>query len=100
MKTIWKFVLPVEDFVGFEMPRGAQILTVQVQNNQICMWALVDPTAPKDRRHFQVVGTGHPFKNWQQCNYIGSVQMLQGELVFHVYEMLMGYSATKVIGTL
>ena len=51
------------------------------------MWAEVDsnPTAEKEDRSFKVCGTGFSenFTNW---NYIGTVLMAGGTLVWHVYE--------------
>ena len=42
MKTIWKYPLRIRDWVRLEMPRGAEILCVQVQGLTPCLWALVD----------------------------------------------------------
>lgn len=88
MKTIWKFTLQVNDQQSILMPEGAEILCVQTQRDEACLWALCDSEAPKTRkRHFAVRGTGHP------CGveitvegYIGTVQFEGGALIFHVFE--------------
>jgi hypothetical protein len=59
-KVIWKFELEPTDNQEIEMPKGAEILTAQNQVGIPCLWALVDPTAEKETRTFEVVGTGHP----------------------------------------
>lgn len=87
-KTIWKFELETTDNQEIKMPVGAEILTVQVQGETLCLWALVDPSAEKETRHFEMIGTGHPinYNTGVSRVYIGSYQLLGGELVFHVFE--------------
>jgi hypothetical protein len=85
--TIWKYPLlnfPVLD-LALAMPKGSRILTVQMQGNQPCLWALVDQNAPKVTYHFTIVGTG-----WEigvadagGIEYIGTFQT--GSFVWHVF---------------
>lgn len=84
--TVWKFPLSVADDQPVSMPRGAQILSVQMQGAQLCMWALVDPEAPKEVRRFRIVGTGHQFDEAPAHVHRGTFQMHGGALVFHVFE--------------
>ena len=86
MLTIWKFPLRVDDDVRVPMPRGAQVLAVQEQHGAPCIWALVDPEAQKDLRHFRIVGTGHPFEEADAYRHLGTFQMHGGALVFHLFE--------------
>lgn len=92
MKTIWEFVIATTDEVQVSMPCGARILCVQTQENadadhvDVCLWALVDPTAKTEVRTFQIVGTGHPI-NFDESDYIGTYQLMAGRLVFHVFEV-------------
>lgn len=92
-KQIWKFILLPghRNFAKVEMPEGAEILTVQVQNANICLWALVTPENSLKSRNIEVFGTGHdiPFDGISiYRRYIGSVQLESGLLVFHVFERL------------
>ena len=82
-KQIWKYVLEPETII--EMPIGAEILTVQEQYGRCCLWALVDPSANKVKRKFLVYGTGHPITE-ENGKYIGTFQLHNGRLVFHVFE--------------
>lgn len=88
MKTIYKYPLPIEDVVSIDMPVGAEVLTVQMQRGEPQLWALVpiDTWAPKERRLFRVAGTGHPIGS-KVRRYIGTFQLLNGDLVFHVFEV-------------
>lgn len=89
MKTIWKFSFPIADEFSFEMPVGAQILSVQVQNGpsgeNACLWALVDPSAPREDRAFRIRGTGHDAAGIDAETFIGTFQMLGGSLVWHLF---------------
>lgn len=67
------------------LPQIIKILSLQEQNGRLCMWAIVDPTAPQSERHFEILGTGFPVA-FGQRKYLGTVQMQQGTLVLHIFE--------------
>jgi hypothetical protein len=85
MKTIWKFPIATVDQQSLPIPAGAEMLCVQVQHGEPCIWALVNPDAPKRRRAVRVVGTGHPCDDVNAQNYVGTYQLHDGRLVFHVF---------------
>ena len=87
-RTIWKFPLgEVNDLLTLSVPKGAELLTMQVQNGEPCIWALVDPSAPKVTRAFAVRGTGHDASGLEASKHVGSFQLLGGRLVFHVFDL-------------
>lgn len=49
------------------------------------LWVLVDPNAPEEPRSFSVYGTGH-FMPDNPGTFIGTFQMLGGDLIFHLFE--------------
>jgi len=87
MKTIFKYEIDTFGQSIF-MLKGAEILTIQPQYDRICIWAMVDPNAPKERRHFEVYGTGHEIDEGDSIKreYIGTCQVRGGKLVWHVFE--------------
>lgn len=86
MKTIHKYVITPKKLL-LEMPKGAEILTVQSQHESACIWALVDSEAPLEDRHFDVVGTGQPIEETGiKRKYIGTFQLGGGALVYHLFE--------------
>lgn len=86
--TIWKYQLEIDDVVTVQMPLGARILSLQTQDNIPCLWAMVNPTNPKERRYFLIVGTGHELPNSAtEGTYIGTTQTHDGRLVWHVFEV-------------
>ena len=93
MKTVWKFPLYLKDRQVIEMPLGARVLHVDVQDQVLCLWAEVTPsTQPHERRIFWIVGTGNEMPGGL-LRHLGSVFMRRpGDLakhrpfVWHVYE--------------
>lgn len=82
---VFKYPLEVTDRQHITMPIGAEILSVQAQNGNLCLWAKVDPAAQSEVRTFHVSGTGHDLPN-DAGKYVGTAQMLGGALVWHVFD--------------
>ena len=87
MRTIWKYQIPIQDYFELELPKDAEILTVQMQYGIPCLWALVDPTAQQEFRLFRLLEIGHPGETLN-LDYIGTVQQAEGQLIWHVFEIL------------
>lgn len=83
--VIYKYELSVEDAVEIQMPAGADVLCVQVQQSKPYLWAKVHTSATETTRKFYVVGTGHPMPV-DAKEYVGTFQLQGGSLVFHVFE--------------
>jgi hypothetical protein len=93
MKEIWKFELePQTGEQILDMPSGAQILTVQTQGENICLWAEVDSSEiylPKEKRTFIVHFTGVSYT--RKCDsYMGTCTV--DHFMFHVFERLQNES--------
>lgn len=91
-KTIWKYKIEAVGIQQILLPIGAEILTVQIQDQLPCIWVMVDPENETEVRVFEIFGTGHniytpPAVTWK---YIGTFQVDQGALVFHLFERLLG----------
>ena len=89
MKTVYKYPIAIEDFITLELPKRAVVLCVQMQQGQPNIWALVDPEQPTETRTFLMVGTGHPImeESYFRMVYVGTFQLHEGELVFHLFEV-------------
>jgi len=84
MKTIHKYKLE-SDNDRIQMPKGAEILCLQVQHNIPCIWALVDPEKPLIGRSFITMGTDWSIDN-DKMSYIGTYQIAAGAFIWHVFE--------------
>lgn len=88
MKTVYKYKL-LDPAIG-AVDRGllhmhpGPILKVDSQNDNVCIWALVDTKKPAVPRQFILVGTG--FEVPSGVEYIGTAQLYGGALVLHVFE--------------
>jgi hypothetical protein len=87
-KTIFKYSLQTVVTQDVLMISGAKILCVQAQNEIPCLWVEVelgDEESDLEARRILIYGTGHTMTD-DLTRYIGSYQLLNGELIFHVYE--------------
>lgn len=89
--VVWRYELdPAQAKMGDEgahlivsMPIGAEVLTAAAQHDKICVWARVNPDEQRImKRIFVICGTGHPALF---SDYLGTVILLDGQLVFHVF---------------
>lgn len=72
-----------------QLPAGAQILSVQLQQGAAQLWALVDPAAPLESREIYVAGTGHPLpEGAERWRFVDTFQAGGGTFIFHVFEVL------------
>lgn len=83
MKTIYKYELTSQD-ASMKLPKGAEILTVQIQDGRPMLWALIDPDNVLEDRVISTVGTGWEVEDNMKyiCTY------MEGYLVWHVFEMI------------
>lgn len=92
-QVIWKWDVTAQKVNEIEVPRGAQFLTVQLQNGLPRVWALVDPSAPREKRKLWVMPTGAPWE-CRPLRYIGTFQVERQTLVFHLFEELADHLPT------
>jgi hypothetical protein len=93
MKKIWKYSLPMEKAFDLDLPKGAIILKAECQYTGPrpqdglvpCLWALLDPDAPTEKREFMIIGTGWEIENPYNLIHIDTFQ--QGPLVWHLFEV-------------
>ena len=83
MKTIYKYPLNSHDCT-LQLPKGAEILTVQLQNGIPTLWALVNPTTVTEERHICIVGTGWDVEDTMK--YITTY--MDGYFVWHAFELI------------
>lgn len=82
MKII-KYELYVTDYQDVLIPQDAKILKIGEQNNNICVWALVNPENIVENVEFKIVGTGHETDNLENYRYLDS--LIMGIFVWHVF---------------
>ena len=92
MTTIYKYEVKLDDWFEVEVPRRSKVLSVGMQKGTPQMWVLVDleppplPFSPTVMRRFRLVGTGNPVVGLFDDKFIGTFQLYEGALVFHLFE--------------
>lgn len=84
MERIWKFELEFKSPQVIDMPKGAIILDIQLQENSPCLWAIVNEFAEIEQRRFIFCTTGSRLLETEK-NYIGTVQ--ENNFVSHLFEV-------------
>ena len=87
-KTVLKYELTIKDVNYLEIPKGGEILSLQVQYNTPCIWVLVDADVEKETRRIGVIGSGHFIKQ-EKIEFIGTAQSFNGDLVWHFFEFFL-----------
>ena len=82
---IWKYQLRLTGQQSLIMPKGAEFLSVQMQGEILCLWALVDEyRGDTETTLITLYGTGHRVPR-DPGEHIATVQCDDGSLVFHVF---------------
>jgi hypothetical protein len=86
---IFSLISAFDGVAHVEMPKDARILSVRTVGTQVCLWAAVDPEAPKEKRKFLVRRAGHELPDdwFQKMHCYGAFQMNEEGSVFHLFEV-------------
>jgi len=86
MKVIHKFPIEMANAQLISMPLESEILSVDIQNNIICLWALCSYGACKmHERKILIFGTGSNTSDLDSfVRFIGTVQL--NGFVWHIFE--------------
>jgi hypothetical protein len=85
MVTVYKYPLGISDVQEVVLPRGAQLLRVDEQDEhkgRYRQWMLEPPV----KRRIRIAGTGHPLPGYHGT-YLNTFFADGGRLVFHAFDM-------------
>ncbi len=85
MRTIHKYPLVIADEQRLRLPTGATPLSAQAQGVKLCLWAEVETGNLNCDWDILIFGTGHQMPNRYDFRYISTVQLLDGQVVYHIY---------------
>lgn len=89
MRTVWKYQLGWTGLHELSLPAGAEILSVQLQDDTPTIWALVHTDATHITRRFLVTGTGWDIDrevSHRPLRHVGTWQ--DNGFVWHLFEVL------------
>ncbi len=81
MKTIHKYPLKIAEQQTGLLPAGAELLAIQLQGEQLCLWARINLDGPVAKRTLLMCGTGQPAPDGP---HIATVQT--GDFVWHFFD--------------
>lgn len=84
MRTIWKYPLSFAESQTILLPLEHDLLTVQLQNNTLCLWAIVNTNAPITEHHILVLTTGEKIPDYLDGRIWLNTVQVDGN-VFHVF---------------
>lgn len=93
--SVFKYVLNVDDVQTIKVEHLVKVLSVEEQRGEIVLYCAVSDTedyyAHTKELEVLVVGTGH----WREQNlglwrFIGTVKLLEGDLMFHIFWKVKG----------
>lgn len=85
---VYKYPLDTER-TQHNLPLDAKFLSVQVQHDKPQMWFLFDEKETlMEQRNFRIVPTGERFHVSGEAEYLGTFQLYNGGLVFHLFELV------------
>ncbi len=85
--VIWHFDVPISECVSLSLPHGAIIFDLTLYENSIRLYVSCDEDAPAQDRELFVLTDGTYIPS-QQVEYLGTVSLLDGNLVYHIFENL------------
>lgn len=84
MNVIYKYPLEITEQQIFILPKDSDILDVQFQDGDLCLWALVNTDNDTEQRVIRIFGTGWPIDMYGSPRHISTVQ--KDGLVWHIFE--------------
>jgi hypothetical protein len=86
--VIYKYPVPfhIGHAIPLELSRGAKILSVQIQGDTLCLWAMVDPSLPTETETIRIIPTGEPIDPTLavMIDHLATIQI--GPYVWHVFK--------------
>lgn len=85
-RSVYKYPIEIDDTQTLILPRGAEILSVINQFEEVCIYALVDTETDETEKYsLQCYGTGHTIRHDSSYKFLGTVSMHSGHFVLHVF---------------
>ena len=85
MKTVWKYKLYPTETQILQVPDGSIPLSVAEQYDEVVLYLLVDTSTQKVPCRVDMVGTGHDISTLEPGAFVGTVKLMGGMLIFHIW---------------
>jgi hypothetical protein len=89
MLQVYKYRLPqVTGVTEVLMPKDADVISTELQDGELVLWALVDVAKENEIRFFRTILTGEEVPRKDVIRFIGTVLSHNGKYVQHVFESM------------
>lgn len=90
MLIIYKYPLFLDSWQSLELPKGYQILDIQIQRDITFLWAMIDNQELElEKITIMIIGTGQPgLQKIDQEKYKHLKTVQQGYFVWHIFQYL------------
>lgn len=96
VRKVFKYPLIVTDRQPVRIPVGHEFISLGVQDDTACLWAIVDPLQDLETIQILIHGTGHTIYE-TAGEFLGTFQLADGKFTGHVWkEIAKGFSYPKL----
>jgi hypothetical protein len=89
MLQVYKYRLPqVIGVTELLMPKDADVISTELQDGELVLWALVDKAKENETRFFRTILTGEEVPRKDVIRFIGTVLAYNGKYVQHIFESM------------
>jgi len=86
MKRIYKYSLDTIDQQVLRLPSNSKVLSVAAQGDNIVLYVRIDDTIVRMTDCLVLIhGTGHDADDTIDSTFVGTVNLYNGALMFHVF---------------
>ncbi len=105
-QAVWKYTIELKDVQRLNVPIGTKFLSAQMQEEQLCLWTLVDLNQQhliEETVLIYVIGTGnnipinsmHP--RLSELDFIDTVQQFDSKAVWHVFKATLVFEQEMIL---
>jgi hypothetical protein len=89
-KSILELDIKLDDrgLIGsVEFPKGARVISAQLQHGVVAIWAICNPEEPVERYYLMALPTGLPtdLLTKYETEFVATIMALNGNVVFHIF---------------
>ncbi len=85
MKLIYKYPVPIIENAKAEMPIGSEILSAEIDNNELYIYALIDVFQTRKKAyHFKIMSTNQQAESMFGFSFLATVAINRGKL--HIFK--------------
>ena len=86
MRAIHRHTFPIDNRFKLDLPQGAKILHVGMQDREPSIWAIGESNAFMVKRSFRLFDTNDVIRSQEKLQHVGSFQ--QGQFFWHLFEVI------------